>query len=214
MSSPTEPRPSDTRPVEPRPDHARFADSQATPFGDQDGVRVWRTPDGDGIGLIVIDSPPDLPRDVESRAAFETSFRGAFADPRVKLMELDFVSVDRVPAVRSIVAVLQQNGGAMFIGSLTIPFADFSFVFKVQCEERGLKGVRERTVLDRQVAAGLARQTDAGIEGEFEPYAERYDADFPIHPLTRVRRWLPRIAAHTLLDTAVKRAERFGLPTA
>jgi len=192
-------------------DHARFSDVHAAPFGDQDGVRVWRTPDNDGIGLIVVDQPPDLPR-ADSRAAFDEAYRGLFTDPRLKLMELEHAAVDGVPAVRSIVATPQPSGGILFIGSLTIPFEAFAFVFKVQCEERGLKGVRERTVLDRQIAAGLASEGEGGITGEFEPYDAKYDADFPIHPLTRARHWLPRIAKHTLLDKAAKREPAFGLP--
>ena len=193
-------------------DHARFADAEATPFGDQDAVRVWRTPDNDGIGLIVVDQAPDLPR-ADSREEFERAYRGLFSDPRVKLMELELVAVDGVPAVRSIVATPQPTGGILFIGSLTIPFEGFAFLFKVQCEERGLKGVRERTVLDRQIEAGLAAEGEDGITGEFEPYDAKYDADFPIHPLTRVRYWLPRIARHTLIDKAAKREPAFGLPT-
>lgn len=198
-------------PYTPHHDHAAFVDAEATPFGDQNGVRVWRTPDNDGIGLVVVDQPPDLPR-AETREAFDEAYRGLFTDARVKLMELGIVKVDGVPTVRSIIATPQPSGGILFVASLTIPFESFAYVFKVQCEERGLKGVRERTVLDRQIAAGLASEGEDGITGEFEPYDAKYDADFPIHPLTRARYWLPRIAKHTLLDKGAKREPRFGLP--
>lgn len=196
----------------PHHDHARFSDVEATPFGDQNGVRVWRTPDNDGIGLIVVDQAPDLPQ-ADSREGFERAYRALFTDPRLKLMELDLVAVDGVTAVHSIIATPQPSGGILFIGSLTIPFENCAYIFKVQCEERGLKGVRERAVLDRQIEAGLASEGEGGITGEFEPYDAKYDADFPIHPLTRVRYWLPRVAAHTLIDKAAKRQPAFGLPT-
>jgi hypothetical protein len=193
-------------------DHVRFQDAQATLFGDQNGVRVWRSPDSDGIGLLIVQTAPDLPRDAATDEAFIAAYRTLFVNPKAPLIEvgLDRIGTQRV--VRSIVAVPQPSGGAMFIGSLTIPFADFGYVLKVQCEEHGLKGVREKAILDRQVAAGLAQHGENGITGEFEPYLASYDAEFPNHPLTRARHWLQRLVKHTLLDKSLKRVDPFGLP--
>jgi hypothetical protein len=41
-----------------------------------------------------------------------------------------------------------------YVGSLTIPFLDFSFVIKVQCEEKGATGIREAVLLDRRLESG------------------------------------------------------------
>lgn len=193
-------------------DHVRFQDAQATLFGDQNGVRVWRTPDRDGIGLLIVPSTPDLPRDAESDESFFASYRALFVNPKAPLIEVGFDRIGSMRVVRSIIAIPQPSGGAMFIGTLTIPFADCGYVLKVQCEEQGLKGVREKAILDRQIAAGLAQQDENGITGEFEPYLEHYDVEFPIHPLTRARHWLGRLRKHTLLDKSLKRVDAFGLP--
>jgi len=34
-----------------------------------------------------------------------------------------------------------------YLGSLAIPFAEFSFILKIQCAERGITGIRETFLL-------------------------------------------------------------------
>ena len=43
----------------------------------------------------------------------------------------------------------EQSGGAVYIGSLTLPFKDFSFVIKIQCYEGNITGVREALLVEK-----------------------------------------------------------------
>src|SRR5262245_66337926 len=42
----------------------------------------------------------------------------------------------------------------VYIGSIILPFHDFSYVLKIQCLELGTTGFRDAIVLDRMMAAG------------------------------------------------------------
>src|SRR5262249_15378459 len=116
-------------------------------------VRVWFTPDGDGLGLYLCPVPPDLPpaRAVEELRAFYARSLEASGG---RLVETAVLTVGGCAAVRVVFKAPQQPSGMTYVGSVTVPFRDFSFVVKVQCEERGTTGLREAVLLDRRLRAG------------------------------------------------------------
>jgi hypothetical protein len=125
-------------------------------------VRVWHTPEGDGLGVYFFTVPPDLPANatsVDDLAAFYSRLLG---DSGGKLVEARVVEAGGCTAVRTIFSVPQQPSGRTYIGSLTVPFRDFSFVFKCQCPERGMTGSKEAILLDRSMAANEPMQKNDG----------------------------------------------------
>ena len=115
--------------------------------------------------------------------------------------------------------------GRTYVGTLTLPFRDFSYVLEVRCEERGWTGVREATILDRLLKAREVSVDDA--TGELrgwadDPYDYRcrapmvrnrseraeYDAEFIDHPLTRARRTLEILERTLQLSSRVRCAPR------
>jgi hypothetical protein len=121
----------------------------------------------------------------------------------VKLTLFDFLAVDGVPAILTIIKVLQPPHGAIYIGSWTFPFAEFSYVLKLQCEERGITGVRETALLVKAINEG--KQPD-------DPDDERYDKLFPDHPLSRLRREMAALQPTIRPDAKIKSAAPFPLP--
>ena len=107
----------------------------------------------------------------------------------------------------------QQTRGAVYLGSLTIPFREFSFVIKIQCQEQGITGMREALLVMEALRNGTGR-----IEEErFVPLGwsfddEQFDGRLPQHPLSRVRRELSTIASSVRIEPIVRQEPRFELP--
>ena len=193
--------------------------------GDRNGVRVWHSPAGDGVGLYYYPIPPDIEADLEDVEAIRTFYRKTASRSGSAIIEVETPMVQKFRAVRTIVKVPQNPSGMSYLGSLTLPFRDFSYVLKVQCAERGVTGEREALILDRLIASGVVSiSQEGGIEGWMEdPYdatvrapfmrnraeATEYDAKFPEHPLSRARQVLDGIQTTMAISPSLRSAPSF-----
>ena len=100
-------------------------------------VRIWRNAAGDGLGLFYFDLPPDIPVPLAALDELRRFFRVLVTEAGGGLVELDVVTLDGLPGIRQIVKQPQPGGGMTYVGSYTVPRRAFSFVVKLQCEERG-----------------------------------------------------------------------------
>jgi hypothetical protein len=197
-------------------DAVRFDTTGYTAQGEPqpDRVRVWHTPQGDGLGVYFFPVPPDLPANVRSVDDLAEFYRRSVGDSGGKLVEVAVVMANECLAVRTILSFPQQPSGRTYVGSLTIPFQDFSFVVKCQCAEVGPTGLKEALLFDRSLAANEPMR----IEGErfdmpgWDPDAEKYDAQFPHHPVARARRVLAHVAASLVVAKEVRELPGFPLP--
>jgi hypothetical protein len=180
--------------------------------GDRDGARIWFLPDGGGVGLYFFPRKPDLPAvaSIEHlREFYVAQMHGGLQFVECRVLPLD--------GVRSIWLIVKESNeplrGFTYVGSLTIPFRDFSFVIKVQCHEQGFTGMREALLVDEALGNGTGR-----IEGErFIPIGwsfddEIFDDKLPRHPLSRVRRELRHIASSLQIGLTVRGKAVFELP--
>ncbi len=176
-------------------------------------VRVWFTSDGDRLGLYLFTVPPDLP---PARTADElrTFYARSLEASGGRLVETAGLTVGGCAAVRIIFKTPQQPSGMTYVGSVTIPFRDFSFVVKVQCEERGTTGLREAVLLDRLLQAGSVPSVSGGRTKlpVREPDSEEFDAEFPGHPVSRVRKVLRRVCGSLVVKPGVAGSPGFPLP--
>ena len=178
--------------------------------GVTDGIRIWRTPDGDAIGLYHFGLPPDLPSGQPSIEAFCVEYRSLMQG---EVVETGIEKVADLPVVQIIGKVPQAPTGMTYVGSYTIPFRDFSYVVKVQCEERGTTGIREAILFEKGRASGELELDDSGtLTGDWDPDNAVYDADFPDHPLSRCRRGLQMIASSMSLSDEIRLLPKFALP--
>jgi hypothetical protein len=209
-------------------DSITFDATTFTFHGDEDGVRIWHTAAGDGIGLYYFPIPPDIPADLASLEDVRSGYRKLMASQGNAIIEVETPMVDGCPAVRTIIKVPQQPHGMIYLGSVTLPFRDFSYVIKVQCEEFGTTGLRDSEVLDELFGTGEVTLDINGGEGRLkgwmqDPYdasivstfarnrgeAQEYDARFPEHPLSRLRPTLNHIQDTLHVGDEVSREPRF-----
>jgi hypothetical protein len=106
--------------------------------GYRNGVLIWLTPKGDGLGLFHYPIPPDIHADLSKFDSVRTFFRRCASEVGLGVVEIDTVVIDGYTAVRTLFKAAQQPTGRTYFGALTLPFRDFSYVMKVQCEERAM----------------------------------------------------------------------------
>lgn len=182
--------------------------------GVTDGIRLWRTQDGDAVGLFYFDLPPDLPSRQPTMEAFCVEYRALTEGEGVMVVETGVEEVARLPAVRTIAKIPQTPTGITYVGSYTFPFRDFSYVVKIQCEEHGTTGIREAVLFEKGRSSGQLELDETGnLVGEFMPDDAIHDDDFPTHPLSRCRRSLEVIASSLSLADEVMGLPKFELPS-
>ena len=182
--------------------------------GDGSGHPVWRFTDGDAAGVFFFSIKPDLPRTNEMTRFISELEERAHAGGALPI-ECSVLEVCGLPMVRTIAKVPQQPHGITYLGSFTLPFARFSYVVKIQCEERGITGVREAVLLSEALAAGTVTidpESENPIAGLWNPDSADFDERFPQHPLSRLRRHLQEIPRCLRLDDRLLVQERFRLP--
>ena len=207
-------------------DSITFDTTGLIPQGDKNGVRVWQTPDGDGIGLYYFPIPPDISADINSLESVSAFYGKMIAEAKNIIgISIGTMDLDDCRFVKMIIKVPQQPFGMSYIGSLTLPFRDFSFVVKMQCEERGPTGIRESIIMDELLGRGEVKIDKSGrMEGWQKPLdtiasppwkidkaeAVEYDLRFPKHPLSILRRTFNQIEKSIKVSEDVRREPRFS----
>lgn len=141
----------------------KFDESGLIPQADYETSRVWATSAaGDGVAVFFHNLRPDIRANLEdiddTRRFFAQSARSA----GLGVIEVDVVNVDGCVAVRTLFKFAQQPAGRLYIGALTFPFRDFSYVVKVQCPEVGVTGLRDTAVMG--AVGGIGRpEIERGI---------------------------------------------------
>ena len=192
----------------------------------RDGVLVWLTPKGDSLGLFHFAVPPDIEANLENVDGVRAFYARSAHEADLGVVETEVVTVDGCVAVRTIFKLAQGQAGRTYLGALTFPFRNFSYVFKVQSPEGGVTGIRESAVLAALMSRGTqALDTNTGqLSGWLDaPYdsneagpmtrniSERpeYDAQFPEHPLSRARWVLEHLQRTVVVDDDVKRQPKY-----
>ena len=181
--------------------------------GEADGRRTWFTPEGDGVGLFFFPKTPDLPAGARSATEVRDFYRRLIGDEPTRILEFNLLDLDGVRCVWLLLKVPQEPHGMSYVGSITVPFAGFSFVVKMQCAERGNTGARETVLfLNRQQDGTVATDENGKITGDWNPDHERNDVLFPDHPVSRLRREFACIRDSLRINEQTKSERRFELP--
>ena len=185
-------------------DSISFGTEEYSLQGDRDGVRVWHTPAGDGLGLFYYDIPPDIEAALASLEEVRSFYRRSAEDAGLGILEIELVSVDRCAAIRTLFKAAQEPTGRTYLGAITLPFRDFSYVLKVQCVEAGTTGIRDAVITMKLMESGeveidpdepmmvgwLEDPYDRSLRGPMtrnKSEHPQYDEHFPDHPLSRAR---------------------------
>jgi hypothetical protein len=168
---------------------------------------------------------PDIDADLNSVEGVRARYRRLASASGLAIIEIETPIVQGRRCVRTIFKMPQQPTGMTYLGSLTLPFRDFSYVLKVGCVEQGMTGVRDAIVLDEFMKRGaVSISLEGGIEGWMEdPYdaslrapfmrnraeGREYDAKFPQHPLSRARQVMDRLEETVTLAPELQEAPSF-----
>jgi len=157
---------------------------------------------------------PDLPAALHERDRLRSGVAQGVAGGGGGLIEAEFGTLGGVPALWQLVKIpLGSRPGQAFLASWTVPKDRCSLVLKVQAAEGRMTGLREAVIADRVGPAASFRPHPYGDFGGL-PYhvadLERWDADFPDHPLTRVRTTLRRLTPTVTLDEAFTSLPEFA----
>lgn len=170
-------------------DSLAFDTSRYRYEGEDGHERVWFTPEEDRLSLSFFFKPPDLPGG--SRHIFELLawYERHMVSDTLKLVEFDIPFIDGTPAVWIVFKIPQQPSGMIYLGSLTVPFERCSYVLKLQCNERGVTGLRDMAAFLKAKGDGtITIGEDGQVHGEFNADDSRLDKAFPDHPLSRLNR--------------------------
>lgn len=187
--------------------------------------RSWRDADGDVVSLEVVDDFEAVP--ATSNAA-QMHFRKMAENHNGGLVQAQLLEWRSTRVAEGIYKFRRGNGFA-FTGMLMMPVHRSSLIWAVAAGERGTTGIREAMVTAQMLKDGSLtvqsyEQTWAQdpydpeyrARGRVEAGALRYlsddprfDAQFPSHPLAKVRNLLQTIRTDVTIDE-----EAFGSPSA
>ncbi len=210
--------------IQPTPESVRLVVPAWEVVFHDEMTRVWQNDQGDGLTLHFHAGPPDFAASLDDLDAVRAAVRAEAMQAGAGIVEVDVVSLDGVPAVRSIVKKPQQPSGMTYEGALLIPRQPFSFVVKVLCRETGVTGMRDSAVFLRVASEDEAPQSRRWFQDPYDPLFEglvlhnpaddaEWDERFPDHPLSRCRAHLRMLEDRITLKEDIKAAPAFAGPT-
>lgn len=176
------------------------------------------------LSVNYFDIAPDLAT-LNDIKTVRDNYRDLLVEAEGGLVQVDYIDLKGYPAVKSIFKLPQQSKGVVYVGSITIPFAEHSYVIKVQAAEVGVTGMRDSAISMKLVNNGEIEIGENGFIGWFaDPYEpgvsagllmnksedEKYDTQFPNHPLSLVRNMLRQTEAEIVLGDELKTIEQFN----
>ncbi|WP_347219394.1 hypothetical protein [Chryseobacterium sp.] len=187
-------------------------------------VTRWVNPQQSAlIVLHYFDKEPDLPtaKDLDYLKKF---YRNIAASSNGGTIETDIIHIHHIPCVKTIIKFPQQETGMIYIASITIPFENCSYVVKVQANEIGITGMRDAVILNKLIETGEVTIEEETMTNWFEdPYdpdfkqgtlmnkseLEKYDHEFPEHPLSIARSLIQSIAETIIFKKEINELSPF-----
>ncbi len=168
-------------------------------------TKLWH--DGNGVTLVLnsIGFDQDLYSKLSDELAVRKYYRDVFADQNIGIVECNGLEKNGTKFVKTIGKNITQGQPGSYIASVAIPLSDRSFVFSLQAQEVGITGIRDTAIMNKLMSEGHSFESDPE-SGEIigwaqDPYFpeyqgpclrnlsehEKYDQEFPDHPLSKVR---------------------------
>lgn len=181
-------------------------------------IAIFRNEIGDTLTVNYFMAVPDIQAPIHDVDALRVFYRRMAEVHGLALIETDVAQLTTLRAVRTLLkARIEQIRGFAFIGSYTLPFADRSYVIKVESMERGTTGMREAVVMALMGRPNIDEATGELIGWAQDPYDpsyraefmrnqaddQKFDALFPDHPLSKVRRYLAELESTVRPDPTI-----------
>jgi hypothetical protein len=181
-----------------------------------DHSNSWRNQVGDQMDLDFFGIAPDLPAPLDDLQPLRALYREMLGESG-GLVEVEEAIIGGVRGVCGILKLRQDPSGMIYVGVVTVPFRDCSFVIKYQCPELEITGIRDSAVF-AALALDFDESTGEPVGWAADPYdpANRtgvlrnraedpeWDTQFPQHPLSRLRSYLRGLGATRFSPRAAK----------
>ena len=199
----------------------RFNTSEWTLLEESDERILWKNEMFNRLSLHFFPISPDLPVKLSALTDLRNFYRENVIQVGGGLVSVDVFSVKNIPTVKTILKFPQKPTGMRYLGSLTFPFAQFSYVIKVDCREQGITGTRDTLVSMLMRQKFEANNPNQGwFEDPYDPTRrdpimrnksedEQYDIQFSDHPLSQVRKYINDIQASLEFSEDILRADPF-----
>lgn len=192
--------------------------------------KVYYLNDYDDLSINFFDLPPDITAKNDTDVELQNNYRKVTYESGAAIIEVKKVKLGVFDSIKTIFKFPMQPQGMAYIGSYTIPFKNFSYVIKVQCIEQGTTGIRDNTIFELMIRNGKVKLNPEKktVEGWMhDPYdesvqlpfmmnlseAEEFDAQFPEHPLSRMRKFLKQIEETIKIDDSLLNEPKFEYGT-
>ncbi|WP_423380285.1 hypothetical protein [Burkholderia sp. LMG 32019] len=191
-------------------------------------IALFHNATGDVLTINFFPAMPDIEAPIDDIDALRAFYRRTAAANGLALIETELAQLAALSAVRTLFkAPMNQTRGFAFIGSHTLPFTDRSYVIKVQSIEQGVTGLRETAVMvlmgppkideaTGELAGWTQDPYDSGYRTEFMRNLaddQKFDSQFPDHPLSKVRRYLAEIETGIRIDPVIRALQSFSYST-
>ena len=176
------------------------------------------------LSLEFFDAPPEIPVPLSDVKGLRFVYRTIANQSGAGLVSAEIDEVAGIGLIKTIFKLQQPNRGMVYVGSITAPFRDFSYVAKIQSVELGMAGIREAKVMDEFLAKNNPQKIDGEVEGwAADPYdpdtkypfmpnvaeQQEYDKEFPDHALSKVRRTMKVIESTLRFDPELLESAKF-----
>lgn len=178
--------------------------------------RSWRDADGDVVTLEVLDGVNAVPTTSD---AVQAQFRSMAEKKEGGLVQAELLEWRSTRVAEGIYKVRRGHGFA-FTGILMMPVRQSSLIWAVATQERGTTGMREAIVTAQMFKEGSLTVESYEQSWADDPYDPEYrargrvdaatlrylsddvlfDAQFPSHPLAKVRNLLQTIRTEVVVD--------------
>ena len=101
------------------------------------------------LSLNFFPAAPDLPRPLSNTPKLIKFYRKKLAKAQGGILEVKPGEIQGFRAIDTLFKMPMEKGGFIYVGSITIPFADCSYVVKLQAQEYTHIGTREQLVEER-----------------------------------------------------------------
>ena len=178
---------------------------------------------GDSFSIDFFPTKPDISASLDDLSGVRDFYRQMLCPNGIGLLQCDVVEFCGMLAVSVVVKVRLEPTGLAFIGSYTIPRLHHSFVLKFQSAENGPTGVRETMVMAMHSDLEFDETTGKMIGRAADPYDatvqfplmrnladdEKYDSEFPDHPLTKTRLFMRELRKHVSISDRYRQLPPF-----
>ncbi|THV22849.1 hypothetical protein [Glycomyces paridis] len=173
----------------------------------QQDSSTWTDPrTGDVAVVKVVEGTPFPVEWLHDQHALRRGFAGMYAEAGC-LIEVDLANLGGVTAVRQLIKVPNNHAqsGQRFLASFTLAKAPNYAQLMYMAAEHGMSGLREATLMaqlgfDNWV---MPHPFDPQLRTKL-PFHRgddpAFDAQFPDHPLTRVRAWTWNVGRYAVVD--------------